>query len=67
MDLFQFDKDTIYMDLFQSSKTNGSVSICKIPWVSLNPIHIFIQYIYGSVSTPTTIKFTSNLRVSFNP
>ena len=40
---------------FNLTKTNGSISIHKIPWVSLNPIHIFIQYIYRSVSTPTTI------------
>ena len=43
-----------------TTNTNGSVSIyndkwicsnCKIPWVSLNLIHIFIQYIYGSILT----------------
>ena len=45
MDLFQFD---ISMDLFQSD---------KIPWVSLNLIHIFIQYIHGSISTLTTTQF----------
>ena len=58
MDLFQSDKDKIYMDLFQST-SNGSVSIqqrqnISYPWVSFKP-------------NKKKFKFICNLWVSFNP
>ena len=61
MDMFQSDK---FMDLFQyiwiyfnPQRQMDLFQSDKIPWVSLNLIHIFIQYIHGSISTLTITQF----------
>ena len=84
MDLFQSEIH-VTMDLFQSNSIqfNGSIPICKIPWVSLNPVHrsynafmglfkpdkiIPINIIQAGLFQPLTrTPISYNPRVSFNP